>query len=756
MNLTELDPVTFAQDSRAPAYSLDRRSFIRLTGLFGGGLTLALFLKAPEASAAPGGDSAVSSNESEFQPNLFIRILATGEISILASNPECGQGVKTALPMIIAEELDVEWEQIQVVQADFNPDLGRQMAAGSMATPTHYEPFRRLGATARTMLVTAAAESWGVAAGECSTGAGKVVHAASGRSATYGELVARASRLSVPEAAQVQLKDPKNFRVMGRRIGGVDNRKIVTGQPLFGIDQELPGLVHATYVRCPVFGGKVRSANLDKVKSARGVREAIVIDAPGVAAGVAIIADSTWNAFQARNELDVTWDEGRTAGESSEGFAGQAETLWKQGENGTILRQDGDVNAALSAPDIKKIEARYTYPFIPHANLEPQNCTALFKDGSIELWAPTQNPQGGSAMVARALSIDAKAIKVHMLRMGGGFGRRLSNDFMAEAAAIAAKIPGTPVKLTWTREDDMKRDWYRAAGFHELRGGVNASGNLVAWSDHFITFANGYTDPAAHGTAALNPDEFPGRFVPNCLIRQTPLPNGIPMGPWRAPRASAQAFAHQSFIDELAHASGQDPVAFRLKLLGEPRKVPPSGPRGAPYDSGRMAGVVKLAAETSDWGKPMPRGSGRGIAFHFSHLGYVAIVAEVTVSPEGQLRVDRVVVAADVGRQIINPSGAENQSEGSVVDGISTCLRQQITIQNGRVQQSNFHDVALIRINEAPPKIDVHFLITDNPPTGLGEPVIPPVPPALTNAIFAATGKRIRSLPLSLHDLSWT
>jgi isoquinoline 1-oxidoreductase beta subunit len=300
----------------------------------------------------------------------------------------------------------------------------------------------------------------------------------------------------------------------------------------------------------------------------------------------------------------------------------------------------------------------------------------------------------------------------------------------------------------------MQHDWYRAAGFHRLLG-VVADGKLTGWSDHFVTFANGYDTPNAHGTASMSGDDFPARFVPNCSVRQSAIPNGVPMGPWRAPRTSAQSFAHQGFIDELAYAAGADPVAFRLALLGDSRKVQPSNGRGAPLDTGRMAGVVKLAAEKSGWGKTLPKGSGQGIAFHFSHLGYVAIVASVTVSKDGKLKVDHVTVAADVGRQIVNRSGAENQAEGSVVDGIST-LYQEIALERGRVQQSNFHDMPLLKIADAPTRIDVHFLLTDNPPTGLGEPVIPPVPPAVCNAIFAATGKRIRELPLSKTDLSWS
>jgi isoquinoline 1-oxidoreductase beta subunit len=754
MNFSEIDPVTFGSQDSAPSPALSRRGFIKLSTIATGGLALAFYLRgAPSAFAESARGSATSSGP-EFAPNLFIRINPDGHIVITASNPEGGQGVKTALPMLIVEELDADWEQVTIQQADLNPALGRQVAGGSGATPAHYEPFRRFGATARAMLVAAAAETWNVPPTECVTGSATVTHSPSGRKLTYGQLATKAATLPVPDAATVSLKDPKNFKLLGQRVSGIENPKIVTGQALFGIDQRPEGTVFAALVKCPVFNGRVSSANLDEVKKLAGVKDAFVIDAPGVASGVAIIADSTWAAFQARSGLKVVWDEGRTATESSTGYASAADAAWTKSDDGAVLRKDGDVTAAFATAGAKVVEARYRYPFLSHANLEPQNCTARVVDGKVELWAPTQNPAAGRDMVAKALAIKPEAITVHMIRLGGGFGRRLTNDFMAESAAIAAKVPGIPVKLTWTREDDMQHDWYRAAGSHLLRGVVDA-GKVIGWTDHFVTFANGYDTAEAHRTANMSGDDFPARFVPNCLVRQTAIPNGMPMGPWRAPRTSAQSFAHQSFIDELAHAAGADPVAFRLQLLGDPRKVPTADGKGVPFDTGRMAGVVKLAAEKSGWGKSLPKGSGQGVGFHFSHLGYVAVVAQVSVAKDGKVKVDEVTVAADIGRQIINRSGAENQAEGSVTDGIST-LYQQILVDQGRVQQSNFHDMPLLRITDAPPRIGVHFLITDNPPTGLGEPVIPPVPPAVCNAIFAATGKRIRELPLSKTDLSWS
>lgn len=755
MDLHDIDPVTFPP-RLAAAGGLDRRSFLRLGALAGGGLALALYLRPAVAWAGlESGPALAPAAEGDFVPNLFVRITTAGEITLLASNPECGQGVKTSLPMIIAEELDAPWEGLRVVQADFDPRLGRQAAGGSRATPTHYESFRALGATARQLLLAAAAERWSVPVAELGTkGDARVVHAASGRSATYGELAAAAAKLPLPDEKSVALKNPAEFRLLGRRIGGVDNRALVTGEPLFGLDVRRPGQKFAAFVKCPVFGGRVRSAALDAARAAPGVRAVFEVKAPGVASGVAIVADSTWQAWKARDLLKIEWDEGRTAAESSAGFAAAAEAAWAAGTGGKVVRDDGDFAAVFAREDLVKVEARYTYPFLSHANLEPQNCTALFADGRLEVWAPTQQPERGRTEAAKALGIAPEAITIHLIRMGGGFGRRLTNDFVAEAAAIARELPGTPVQLVWDRADDMTHDWYRPAGYHRLRGAVDPSGRAVALADHFVTFAAGYDTAEPSTVGLLAADEFPSRLFEHCHLRQEPLSHGIPLGPWRAPRTSAQCFAQQCFLDELAHAAGRDPVEFRLALLGEPRRFPTA--RGTPFDTARMVGVVREAAARADWAAPLPKGRGRGIAFQFSHLGYAAVVLEVTVTPAGELTVDRAVVAADVGRQIVNRSGAENQAEGSVVDGLSASWLQRITIEGGRTVQTGFADMPLLRLPQAPKRIETHFVLTDHPPTGLGEPILPPVSAALGNAIFAATGKRIRALPFSAADLSWS
>ena len=734
-----------------------RRAFLKATVAAGGGLLLEAMLpplaRVATAEQTAAGETAVL--------NAYIRIAPDGIVTIMSKNPEIGQGIKTMLPMVIAEELDVAWENVRIEQAPLDATkYGQQFAGGSRATPLNYDPLRRVGAAGRQMLVAAAAQTWNVAPSQCGTAAGIVHHRESGRSLDYGRLAAKAAGMPVPDLAKVALKDPKNFTIIGRPIPGVDNAKIVTGQPLFGLDVSLPGMLYAVFQKCPVFGGKVASANIDALKALPGIHDVFIVrageanpsgDPQGLSDGVAIVAKSFWAASRARNKLKVTWDEGPTAAQSSEGFAQRAAALAKEAP-GSYLRRDGDVASSLNNA-AHVVEAAYSYPFLAHISLEPQNCTAHFQDGKVVFWAPTQLPGPGAKLVAATLGIAESDITVNMTRMGGGFGRRLRNDYMAEAAWISRKV-GAPVKLVWTREDDVQHDFYRPAGFHFLKGGLDSAGRLVALRDHFVTFGQG---GKLANSAAMDANEFPAGLIPHLEFGQSLMELGIPTGPLRAPRSNALAFVFQSYIDELAHAAGADPLEFRLALLGEPKVLVNSGGKPDPlrdFDTGRMRNVLRRVGEISGWSQrhSLPTRTAKGVAFYFSHFGYFAEVVQATVAGSGDVKLDHVWVVGDVGSQIINPSGAENQVQGAALDGLGAALGQAITIERGRVVQSNFDSVKPLRIDQAPP-VDVEFLITDNPPTGLGEPALPPVVPALCNAIFAATGKRIRSLPIDVDVL---
>ncbi|MDO8802651.1 xanthine dehydrogenase family protein molybdopterin-binding subunit [Phenylobacterium sp.] len=722
------------------AEGASRRDLLK-TGALAGGLVLSFNLAGKAGAAAPAADAKL---------NAYVSLTPDNKVTIVSKNPEIGQGIKTSLPMIIAEEFDVDWAQVTTKQADGDPaTYGRQFAGGSMATPLHWDELRRVGAAGRAMVVAAAAQTWNVPAAECTTASGVVHHKASGRKATYGSLAAKAATLPAPDLKSVPLKDPKDYKILGKFMPQVDSAALVSGKPLFGIDVVVPGMLYATFDKAPVFGAKVASADLAAAKAVKGVRQAFVVeggtDLSGLVPGVAVVADSWWQARKGREKLNTQWAEHPTSKQSSAGYDAQALALSKAAPLRTE-RHDGDVAAALKGA-AKTVEAAYSYPFIAHAALEPMNCTAAFKDGKLEIWAPTQNPEAGRQLVAKTLGIAPADITLHMTRCGGGFGRRLANDYMVQAAWIAREAKA-PVKMLWTREDDLRYDYYRPAGYHFLSGGVDASGTVTAWHDHFVSLGN---DGKFASSAGMSQTEFPSRFVPNYRYDLSLIPTGVPTGPLRAPGSNALSFVIQSFIDELAHAAGADPVTFRLKLLGGGGMMGTPGQNG--YAADRMSGVVKLAAEKAGWGKTkLPKGTGMGIAFHFSHMGYFAEVVQATVAADGAVKVDKVWVAADVGRQIVNPAGGINQVQGSVLDGLSAALGQVITIENGAAVQSNFGDYPLLRMADAPP-VEVHFLITDNPPTGLGEPALPPAPPALCNAIFAATGKRIRSLPINTEAL---
>jgi isoquinoline 1-oxidoreductase beta subunit len=724
----------------AEVFDRSRRAFLKASAVAGGGLLLTVALPRLSQAAGEGAGATL---------NAYVRVTPDNTITITSKEPEIGQGIMTSLPMVVAEELDADWKQVRIEQALADSSIyGRQVAGGSMATPLEWDPMRKMGAAARVMLIAAAAKRWSVAADECQTEAGKVLHKASGRSASYGELASAAAKVPVPDLDSLKLKDPRTYTIIGHSKPGYDSPRVVKGEPMFGIDMVVSGMLHAVFQKCPVFGGKVAGANLDAVRKMPGVRHAFVVeggsDLTGLMSGVAVVADSWWHAEKARRKLEISWDEGATSSQSTDGFARQAVELGAKTPANNI-RKDGDPAGALQGA-AKVLEATYHYPFIAHAPLEPMNCTAHAQGDKVEVWAPTQNPEPGRRLVAQTLGVPAKNVTIHFTRIGGGFGRRLMNDYMVEAAWIS-KVAGAPIKLVWTRADDMQHDFYRPAGWHFLKAGLDANGKLVAWQQHFVSFGE---NGSFARSANMDGNIFPAGRVPNLSMGYSLIPFGVPTGPLRAPGSNALAFVFQSFIDELAHTAGKDPLQFQIDLLGKDELLPG---RGVGFNTARARGVLEKVREVSGWGQgKLPARTGRGVAFYYSHLGYFAEVVEAAVSNDGRVTINKVWAVGDIGSQVINPTAAENMAQGAILDGLGEALSQKITIAEGRVLQANFDSFQLLRLSQAPP-IEVHFIKTANSPTGLGEPPLPPAIPALCNAIFAATGKRVRTLPIDRATL---
>ena len=733
---------------------LDRRSFLKVTALAGGGMMVATYLDPLTGLLAQG-----QGPQPTFVANAFVTITPDNVVTIISKSPEMGQGIKWSLPMLIAEDLEANWDNVKIQQADLDQSkFGRQWPGGSTNTPTNYLPMRRIGASLKQMLVAAAAQQWGVPASELIAANSTVTHRGSNRSATYGQLASAAATMPVPDLNMVQLKPASEFKIVGKSVKNGDVNAIVNGRPLFGIDFTLPGMLYAVYEKSPAFGGKVATANLDAIKALPGVRHAFVVegtaDTRGLMPGVAIVADSWYQANIARRQLRVTWtDIPTTLAHSTTGWNQQAKELAPQ-KPAVSLRVDGNVDQAFTSA-AKVVEAAYDYPFLSHAPLEPQNATAQYRDGKMEIWAPTQAPADALNIVSRSLNIPAANILIHMIRVGGGYGRRLTNDYAAEAAAIAMQVGGVPVKVLWTREDDMRHDHYRPGGYHFLKAALDASGKVVAWKNHFISWGDNARGPQGFTTASnIAGVTFPGRFVPNFDFGTTLLPLGVPTGFMRAPGTNAYSWVFQSFIDELAEAAGKDPIEFRLAFLStEHFPMPQQGGDG--FDASRMRGVLELVREKSGWGKrQLPANTAMGVGFQFAHRGYFANVAEVTVTNATNVRVNKVWVAADIGSPVVNPINALHQAQGSVIEAMSQ-MNWEITIDAGKVVQSNFHQYQPTRMAQAVPQIQLDFLETSNPPTGLGEPALPPTIPAIANAIAKVTGKRFRQLPMSKAGLRW-
>ena len=740
--------------------ALDRRTFLKVTTLASGGIMLGLYTRSDFLAQGQGAPAGLTT------PETYITIHPDNTFTIIAQNPETGQGVKTTLPMIIADEFDVDWAQVKIQQADLDPKYGRQTEGGSRAIPTHYTRMRQVGATGRALMIAAAARTFNVPTATLTTGSGVVRHAASGRTATYASLAQTAATIAPPTG--VPMKDPADFKIIGQPIPGVQNFEIVTGKPIYSIDFHPEGMLHAVFEKCPVFGGTAVRANLDEIKVLPGVRHAFIVDAAGEgrnarASGVAIAADTWWHANSARRQLQVEWNEGPVAVESSDGYTAQAQELSARrsepptggGRGGANV---GDVEAAFASA-AQVVEAEYYFPMLSHAPLEPQNSTAHFKeDGTLEIWSPSQTPN--LAAPAGSAGIKDSAVTMHLVRSGGGFGRRLVSDYDIEVALIARVVteeraaagqPSVPIKLLWTREDDMAHDQYRPAGFHYFKAGLDANGRVTAFRD-FVSSIN----------SVVPANEFPRGFVPNFRVNSAAVtPFGIPTGAMRAPSTNGISFVIQSFIDELAVAAGADPIEFRLNLLNNPLSgaagVPPAGDRT--FNPQRAIGVVEAVREMSDWRNArsrLPRGRGMGVAFQFAHAGYIAWVVDLTVDGNRRLTANKAWAAIDIGRQIVNTSRARNLVDGALIEAMSHMMAWEITIDRGRVQQRNFPQYQPTRMSHAPREIDVRFLETDFDPTGLGEPVLPPAIPAICNAIFAATGIRVRSVPLAKEGYGWT
>jgi isoquinoline 1-oxidoreductase beta subunit len=724
---------------------LSRRNFLKLTGVAGGGMVLAATLP----SAAFGADD-LPTLVGSAELNAFVQIASDGTITIYSANPEMGQGIKTALPMMIAEEMGANWDDVVVEQSPIDTArFGYQWTGGSAVVSSNYERMRKLGASAREMLIGAASEAMELPREELRAANSEVVHG-SGKKLSFGDLAALAVRQPVPDESKLQLRDPSEFTIIGKSISGVDNLQIVTGDALYGMDVKVPGMVFGAYQKCPAIGGKAVSANLAVIKAMPGVLDAFIVEGNGrvdqLLSGVAIVGTSTWAVFNAKSRLEVKWDESGASKDSWTEMVANADRFL-QGPGKTQVVNNGDIASGFSNSSNKIIESRYEYPFVSHLCLEPMNCTASFVKGtggeadSVEVWAPTQGPMGIAPTLESLFGVAKDRVVTNQTRMGGSFGRRTSAEYVCEAVAMSRHV-GKPVKLTWTRQDDLHHDYFRAGGFQSVRGAVDEKGRLVAWDQHAVGMeANGRP---VFGSG-FRQTEFPFLNLKNARGTLSLMEIDTPCGAWRAPGANTHAFVVQSFIHELAHLAGRDHLEFLLEIMGEPRWFK-EGSAGA-LNTGRAAGTIRLAAEKAGWGKTLPEGRGLGLAFHFSHAAHVAEVAEVSVDANRKLTVHKVTAAVDVG-PIMNPSGAENQVQGAIIDGLSTMLGQKITMEQGRIQQDNLDEYPVLRF-PASPDVAVHFIESDFSPTGLGEPGLPPLAPAIGNAIFAASGYRVRTMPIS-------
>jgi len=725
---------------------ISRRKFMVRSTVAGAGLLVGLRFSGPMLLSQ---ESEKAKKKSLVNPfDAYIHVKPDGKISLIVAKSEMGQGIKTGLAMILAEEADVDFNAVSVEQAETRPDIYEHMGTGgSGSTMENFMPLRRAGATVRELMITAAAQKWNVPKTECDAKKGLVRHTKSSRQTRYGELVEAASKLPLPDPDKVPLKNESEFELIGHATPRVDIPSKVNGSAGFGLDVRVPDMLFAVVARCPTFGGKPAHFEASKAKAAPGVRDVFEIPALGkdmyTAGGIVVVADSTWAAMKGRDALQIEWDRGPAASESS---ASLRESLRAAASRpGKRIRNDGNVDEALPS-SAKRVEAVYEFPYLAHATMEPMNITVHARDNEAEVWAPTQSPDWVQRTVAKLLDLPPQKVIVHTTLLGGGFGRRYMADYPAEATQIA-KVVGKPVQLVWSREDDMTHDFYRPAACHRMRGAVNQAGHPLLWSHTITSTSIGafWGSPDKLEESEVGGAKQMPYAIPNVRLEYAAVPSSVPPLWWRSVEHSFNGFAVECFIDELAAAAGKDPVEFRRGLLVKPANWKPKDEDDP--DPSRLRGVLDIAAEKVGWGKPLPKGKGRGIASYHSFGSYIAEAAEVTVSGK-DFKIDRIVAAIDCG-QVVNPESVRAQAESAIIYGLSAALKNEITIKDGAVEQSNFDGYDPIRIDEAPP-IEVHVLKSKEDPGGMGEPALPPAAPAVANAIFAASGKRLKRLPFQL------
>ncbi|WP_222983008.1 xanthine dehydrogenase family protein molybdopterin-binding subunit [Flagellimonas meishanensis] len=722
--------------------TLGRRNFIKLTASASGALVVGLHFQ----SCAPKKEPVENFS---FVP--LIEIDTEGWVTLIAKNPEIGQGVKTALPMILAEELGADWDKVKVVQGDYNKAYEEQWAGGSYAVILNWDLMRTAGAKVRYALIGAASQKMNVPTSELITRKGSVVHKKTEKSIPFGDLVAAASQIALPE--EVEFKPMDTYEIVGKPCPQVDLDNIVNGSVQYTIDLKLPDMVYATVLKNPVHKGKVQSFDDSQTRKISGVIDVIPLDnsnyggrligpnSPNFVNGVAVLANSTWAAFKGTEKLEVVWDNSESKKENTQDIFSH---YHNQLNTTSVERQDGNIDQARRRA-VSQVEHVYELPFLAHVTMEPMNCIVDFSSEMCEVWAPTQNPEALEQGLIKLFGLQPEQIKIHLPRMGGGFGRRYYVDYAMDAAVLSKKM-GRPVKLIWTREEDIKHDWYRPASVQRLSAWLDQDGKVIGWRQ-VLSNASRVTSLGREGNPAgteIDEYDFPAGFVPNLQFEYGHVLSDVPLGQWRAVGPTATAFAAHSFLNELAIHNKKDHIDFFLEFLGPPRMVPVVG--DFKYDTGRLRAVIEKVRENSNWNSPLPEGQGRGFAAHRQAGSFVAEVVTVEVNADNQLKIVRVDAVVDCGI-VVNPSGAEAQVEGAILEGLCAALYGEITIEDGATVQSNFHDYRWMRLGEIP-EIHVEFIKNDLPPRGLGEPPLPPAAAALANAIYAASGVRIRRLPI--------